>query len=227
MRPPAAILCLAAILALGCRRSDARGPRAPPAPARASPSASTGASTGSEARAASDPAAALERPAIDVPAPRGEADVLGRSVAAHMPGRWIGAPQPVAGPGAPRASLIRFWTDGCPFCARSMPRIEELRARHGGRGFEAIGVYHPKPPRAVRDEDVARAARELGFTGPVAVDPEWRALRGLWLDRDRPATSAALLVDRDGIVRYVHPGPEIEEEDLAALERAILALLAG
>jgi hypothetical protein len=218
MRALAAITCLAALLA-GCRHAE------PHAPASAAHGLELGSSPA--ARPAAAPSAEAAGPAaaaMDVPAPRGGADVLGRSVAAQMPARWTGARQPVAGPGAARATLIRFWTDGCPYCERSLPRIEELRARYGGRGFEAIGIYHPKPPRAVRDEDVARAAAQLGFRGPIAVDPEWRALRALWLDRERPATSASLLVDQHGVVRFVHPGPELDERDVADLERAIQAL---
>jgi hypothetical protein len=47
-----------------------------------------------------------------------------------------------------------------------------------------------------------------GFEFPVAVDDDWATLRRLWLDRvpDAKFTSASLLIDREGIVRHVHPG---------------------
>ena len=60
------------------------------------------------------------------------------------------------------------------------------------------------------------AAVERGYTGPVAVDPDWAAVRELWLEageRTPRATSASLLVDRDGIIRHVHPGPEFHPSD--------------
>ncbi|HEX9148365.1 MAG TPA: hypothetical protein VF958_04305, partial [Thermoanaerobaculia bacterium] len=57
-------------------------------------------------------------------------------------------------------------------------------------------------------EDVRRTVTAYGFRFPVAVDDDWKALRRLWLDRSPGAgwTSAALVIDRDGIVRHVHPG---------------------
>lgn len=162
----------------------------------------------------------VERPADGV--------VLGRRIDGLLPERWLGSPVPLAGEGAAKATLVRFWTDTCPYCARSLPRIEALRARLGPRGLATVGIYHPKPPRPVADEDVADAAARLGFGGPVAIDEDWSALRAVWLHGDeRRATSALFLVDAHGVVRYVHPGPELFDDDLAELERAFEELLAG
>jgi hypothetical protein len=65
----------------------------------------------------------------------------------------------------------------------------------------------------------------------VAVDDDWAALRRLWLDRVPGAsfTSASLVIDREGIVRHVHPGGsyarQAEEprarQDYAALRAAV------
>ena len=73
-----------------------------------------------------------------------------------------------------------------------------------------VGVYHPKPRPERRDlEKIRAAARELGFHFPVAVDEQWSVLRRWWLDGgDRSYTSVSFVVDREGKVRYVHPGGE-------------------
>ncbi|MBI5362137.1 MAG: hypothetical protein HZA53_03090, partial [Planctomycetes bacterium] len=108
--------------------------------------------------------------------------------------------------------------------------------RFSARGLVGVGVYHPKPPRAVADEFVTEAARRLGWRGALAVDADWSALRAVWLDgHEREATSITLLLDRSGRVRWVHPGPELHASeapehaqcarDLADLERAIAVLL--
>ncbi len=57
-------------------------------------------------------------------------------------------------------------------------------------------------------EVVRRHVEAHGFQFPVAVDDDWTTLRRLWLDRVPEAdfTSASLLIDRQGIVRHVHPG---------------------
>lgn len=106
--------------------------------------------------------------------------------------------------------LVRFFTDPeCPFCSATAPALNEFDREFRARGLVVVGFYTPKPrPRPTPVEDVRRTVTAYGFRFPVAVDDEWKALRRLWLDRSPGAgwTSASLLIDRDGIVRHVHPG---------------------
>ena len=73
-----------------------------------------------------------------------------------------------------------------------------------------------------------------GFRFPIAIDADWATLRRWWLEAaPRRATSVSFLLDRDGVIRHVHPGPAYHREvvkgdtrparDFAALERAIEA----
>ncbi len=163
----------------------------------------------------------------EMPTPRDGSDVVGRNVASLLPTEWVGTPVSFGTPEAPRATLVRFWTDTCRFCERSLPEIEALRERYRTRGFETVGVYHPKPARDVDKDTVRTAAERLGYTGLLALDPHWTSLRAIWPERSRNATSSSFLLDRSGVVRYVHPGPEFVGDDLAQLEQAINALLAS
>jgi thiol-disulfide isomerase/thioredoxin len=202
----AAIMALCATFSVGCGASPASNPEATPQPTAAHP--------------------------------------LGRSVVVDLPTRWIGAPQapwidsqPPFGPDQPaRATLVRFWTDTCPFCEASLPAIESLRKEFGPLGLRTLGIYHPKPPRAVDDTHVTEAAARLGYHGPIGVDEQWDALQRMWLSGGgRRATSASLLLDEEGVVRFVHPGPELHpshdpehadcDRDYRALREAILAQL--
>jgi thiol-disulfide isomerase/thioredoxin len=170
------------------------------------------------------------------PAPRSGDDVLGREVLSLLPDHWAGEAPQLAGA---KAVLVRFWTDTCPYCRASLPSLDRLRREHGPQGLVTVGVYHPKPPRIVPDAVVAEAARALGFEGPVALDPDWAALRAIWLDGPEPrdATSASFLLDGEGRVAFVHPGPEFHAEptaghetcvqDYDALDAAIRELLEG
>ena len=105
--------------------------------------------------------------------------------------------------------LIRWWTDGCPFCAATAPSLRQFDRKFGNRGLAVIGIFHPKP---AGDWNVARlraAAEQKGFTFPVALDGDWTALRRWWPDPEsRGWTSVSFLVDKKGIIRYVHPGGE-------------------
>ena len=101
-----------------------------------------------------------------------------------------------------------------------------------------IGAFHPKPaPRDVPADRVQKAARELGFDFPIVLDNDWQYLREIWLaSGDREFTSASFLVDRKGLIRFIHPGPEffpsnketdrLQNDDHQALRRAIEAVLA-
>jgi hypothetical protein len=90
-----------------------------------------------------------------------------------------------------------------------MPALERLHRELGPRGVVVLGVYHPKPPRAVTSDEAAEHARRLGVSFPVAVDPDWALVRRWWLDgADRHWTSVTWVLDRGGRIRHVHPGGE-------------------
>jgi peroxiredoxin len=129
---------------------------------------------------------------------------------------WVqGGPPSLAGLRG-KVVLVRFFTDReCPFCSATAPALNELDREFRSQGLVVIGFYTPKPrPRATSPEDVRRTVEAYGFRFPVAVDDEWKALRRLWLDRSPGAgwTSASLVIDRGGIVRYVHPGGVFAKE---------------
>jgi peroxiredoxin len=135
--------------------------------------------------------------------------VLGRPAPAWPALRWVqGGPLALSDLRG-KVALVRFFTDpDCPYCSATAPALNELSKEFGGRGLVVVGFYTPKPgPRATPVEHVSKVARKYGFSVPVAVDDEWKALRSLWLDRaDSGWTSVSLLIDRKGVVRHVHPG---------------------
>jgi peroxiredoxin len=114
-----------------------------------------------------------------------------------------------------RVVLVRWWTDTCPYCARSAPALNEFHARFSGKGLTVVGMFHPKPiGRPATVEGVAEAAEERGFRFTVAIDRDWSLLRRYWLGVRRRATSVSFLIDRRGVIRYVHPGPAFHREVL-------------
>lgn len=118
----------------------------------------------------------------------------------------------------PDAVLYRWWTDGCPHCRASLPAMERLREEFGERGLRVVAVHHPKPPQAVDAERMRDTAAEYGYTGDLATDEDWSELRKAYLDPGprRPATSVSILVDSEGTVRFVHPGPDVFPADIKA-----------
>jgi thiol-disulfide isomerase/thioredoxin len=164
-------------------------------------------------------------------------DLLGKPAPAWTFTRWIGAPRSLESLRG-KVVLLRWWTEGCHYCAATLPDLEALRKAHAGDGLVVIGVYHPKPPREVSDKTIVAAAKRLGFQGLLAVDRDWTTLDRYWLSHDPEGswTSVSFLIDRAGAIRWVHGGGEYHRSDdpaharcaaqYAELERTLARVLA-
>lgn len=110
--------------------------------------------------------------------------------------------------------LVRWWTDTCDLCAATAPALRKLQQEYGSRGFQVIGVFHPKPAGDWSMARVQQAAARLNFAFPVALDGDWSALKRWWLTgAQRDYTSVSFIVDKHGVIRYVHPGGEFHESN--------------
>jgi glutathione peroxidase-family protein len=125
--------------------------------------------------------------------------------------------------------LIRWWTaPHCSFCAASAPALNELDRLYRDKGLVVIGFYHHKSPHPLNLDEVESFTRQFGFQFPVAIDPEWRTLKRWWLDgRERAWTSVSFLIDRQGIIRHIHPGGSyaMGSDDYAQLKAKVEELL--
>lgn len=138
--------------------------------------------------------------------------------------------------------LVRWWTDACPYCEASAPALRRFDREFRDRGLVVIGVFHPKPAGDASVRRMKRAAEAFQFTFPIALDAQWTALERWWLDRrPRGSTSVSFLIDRAGVIRYVHPGGEFHEgageshlpdharcnSDFREIQKTIVRLLAS
>jgi thiol-disulfide isomerase/thioredoxin len=147
-------------------------------------------------------------------APEG-AELIGHAAPPLTFDRWARGPALTADRLRGKVVLLRWWTEGCSLCATTLPALEKLRAQRHRDDLVVIGVFHPKPPRHVSDKEILKTADKLGFKGPIAVDERWSTLERWWLDGhpDREFTSVSFLVDRAGVIRWLHPGGEYYPSD--------------
>ncbi len=117
--------------------------------------------------------------------------------------------------------LVRWWTDTCHYCTRSAPALNEFHEQYADRGLAVVGMYHAKPiDRPITASEIGEAARERGFRFPIAIDRDWSMLQRWWLDGGRRrATSVSFLIDKRGVIRYIHPGPAYHRQVVAGDER--------
>ncbi len=126
--------------------------------------------------------------------------------------------------------LVRWWTaPHCPYCSASAPALNEWYEAYKDKGMIIIGLYHHKSSTPLKIQQVKDYAENFGFTFPVAIDREWITLRNWWLNKNRKArwTSVSFLIDRKGIIRYIHPGGQYVkgDGDYALLKSRIEELL--
>jgi thiol-disulfide isomerase/thioredoxin len=185
-------------------------------------------------------AAAPQAPPAAVGDPDSGVELIGRTAPSWSFDRWIRTAPLSLDRLRGKVVLVRWWTEGCHYCANMLPELEALRTRHAGEGLVVIGVFHPKPePREVGDRHIVAVANRLGFGGPIAVDGHWRTLQRYWLGGhpERDWTSVSFLIDHDGIIRWVHGGGEYHRSDdprhrrceiqYRELEKALSAALAA
>ncbi len=93
--------------------------------------------------------------------------------------------------------LINFWASWCGPCRQEMPILDRLHQRYEDTGFAVLGVNvegEVKPAKEIVDK--------TNVTFPVLID-EGQAVSELY---DLEAMPSTVVVDRDGVVRYVHRG---------------------
>lgn len=125
---------------------------------------------------------------------------------------WIqGGPLTLAGLRG-KVVLLRFWLTGCSYCERTAPALRALAERYADRGLVVVGLHHPKSTAARDRRTVEKAARALRLDFPIGLDNDWTTIRayGVGSIFER-FTSASFLIDRDGVIRFVHDGGEFHE----------------
>ena len=120
--------------------------------------------------------------------------------------------------------LVRWFTDTCPFCASSAIALRSLHEEYANSGLTLIGVFHPKDGRddPLDIDRVQRVIKARDFQFPVAIDWKWRTgtLKDWWLTGPkRPATSVTFILDKSGIIQFVHPGMEYHDDNGTKLHK--------
>jgi peroxiredoxin len=110
--------------------------------------------------------------------------------------------------------LVGFWTSWCSTCREQLERLEKLHATYKPAGLIVIGVNLDDD--RTRAQEVVTATR---LTFPVLFDSTKDVSRRY----DVSNVPMLVLVDRSGVVRYVHGEMKGRDEgDLIAEIRALL-----
>lgn len=93
--------------------------------------------------------------------------------------------------------LLNFWASWCGPCRQEMPILDKLHQRYEDTGFAVLGVNvegEAAPAQKIVDK--------TNVTFPVLID-DAQATSKLY---DLKAMPSTVVIDRDGVVRYIHLG---------------------
>jgi peroxiredoxin len=163
----------------------------------------------------------------------GEVDTIKKLIGTPAPGwavtNWLNSAPLELKDLKGKVVLVRWWTaPDCSYCRATAPALNEFFKSFHAQGLEVLGFYHHKARTPLRIADVKKVADEFGFKFPVAVDPDWKTVRRWWLDQgDHSFTSVSFLIDKQGIIRHIHPGGEYVkgDKDYVAMKAKIDELL--
>lgn len=115
-----------------------------------------------------------------------------------------------------RVTVVYYWATWCAPCKAAFPRLEKLWEKNAGRGVDVWAV-------SVDDDkvDVAPFVKSLQVRFPIAWD-EGHTVASCWKVSTMPTT---YVVDREGVLRFIHEGAQDPDQDAATLQQEIDSLL--
>jgi peroxiredoxin len=100
-----------------------------------------------------------------------------------------------------------------------IPQLRDWHQRYGAAGLTIIGVHSPEFFWERSKDSVAAAARKLGIDYPVVQDND----HAIWKRYGVRGWPTALLIDRQGVIRYRHIGEGAYEETDTAIRQLLSA----
>jgi peroxiredoxin len=93
--------------------------------------------------------------------------------------------------------LLNFWASWCGPCRQEMPVLDRLHQRYEDTGFAVLGI-NVEGERAPAQKIVDKT----NVTFPVLIDAKQKVSEMY----DLEAMPSTVVIDRDGVVRYIHRG---------------------
>jgi len=111
---------------------------------------------------------------------------------------------------------LDFWASWCGPCAKSLPALDQLRREFAPGDFQIVAVNLDRNPAVA-----ARFLKQRPVGYPSAIDPKGSLPGAFGVE----AMPTSFLIDRDGVVRYVHRG--FRDSDVDPLRKQIQKLVAA
>jgi cytochrome c biogenesis protein CcmG, thiol:disulfide interchange protein DsbE len=115
---------------------------------------------------------------------------------------------------AGKVVVVDFWATWCAPCKEELPVLQKLYAKYSAKGLVVVGVSVDKDPSNIKG-----FLAKLPMTFPIVHDAG-QQVAGRYKP---PRMPSSYIVDRKGIVRFVHGG--FRADDAPVFEKQIVGLL--
>jgi cytochrome c biogenesis protein CcmG/thiol:disulfide interchange protein DsbE len=154
-----------------------------------------------EGSGAATPEGGGKHPLVGNPAPSFELDSLNGQGKVSFD-KWKG-----------KVVYVDFWATWCEPCKKSFPKIQELYTKYKGQ-VEVVGISEDDESSGIKE-----FGEQFGAKFPLGWD-KGKEIAGKWQPKNMPAS---FVVDKQGVVRFVHLG--YHDGDEAEIEKEIKSLL--
>jgi cytochrome c biogenesis protein CcmG, thiol:disulfide interchange protein DsbE len=117
---------------------------------------------------------------------------------------------------AGKVVIVDFWATWCAPCREELPELQKFHQKYAAQGLAIVGVSVDKEAGGIKE-----FLSKLKVTFPIVHDAG-HSVTGKY---SPPRMPSSYIVDRKGIVRYVHGG--FRAGDVAEFDKQIQELLAA
>jgi thiol-disulfide isomerase/thioredoxin len=106
--------------------------------------------------------------------------------------------------------VVDFWAQWCGPCKEELPQLDKLQKEYAGKGVKIITVNIDK-----QRDNAEKLVKMLGLSLEVLLDPSGSVAASY----DLPKMPSSYVVDKKGVIRYVHEG--FESGDVARFKKEL------
>ena len=99
--------------------------------------------------------------------------------------------------------LLDFWTYTCIYCLRTLPTMNEIKEKYEEKGLVIIPIHSSEYEFAKHTDNIKKALSALNLNGYLT---GFDTKNKTWEEYGNSYWPKHVLIDREGFVRYEHPG---------------------
>lgn len=146
-----------------------------------------------------------------------ESDWIGKKAPELTSGVWLNSKPSSLEAQRGKVILLQFWTFGCYNCKNTLPYIKGYFDKFDKSAFTIIGVHTPEFDYEKSAENVRAELKKIGISYPVVMDNDYQ----LWRAYEQRYWPCLYLIDKKGVIRYVHIGEGSYGETEAMIAKLI------